>query len=200
MNFNYFFQEFLRHVRHYLDSARWRNREMKTLSSVIELIVALVAFTATMSAQQIGSPTLQQGVMPPRGTFVIRNARIVTVSGADIENGSILIRDGKIEAVGTSVNAPAGAHQIEGRGLSVYPGMIELGTSMGLVEVPQGANGTVDTSEVGELNPNAKAYIAINPHSAHIAVTRVDGVTNALSSPTGGLISGQSALINLLGK
>ena len=143
--------------------------------------------------------TTQQGVVPPRGTFVIRNAHIVTVSGADIDNGSILIRDGKIEAVGPSVNAPAGAHQIEGRGLSVYPGMIDLGTSMGLVEVPQGANGTVDTSEVGELNPNAKAYVAINPHSAHIAVTRVDGVTNALSSPTGGLISGQSALINLLG-
>ena len=70
--------------------------------------VALVAFAATMSAQQIGSPTLQQGVTPPRGTFVIRNARIVTVSGADIENGSIVIRDGKIEAVGATVSAPAG--------------------------------------------------------------------------------------------
>jgi imidazolonepropionase-like amidohydrolase len=158
------------------------------------LIASVAAF-----AQQIGSPTTQQGVLPPRGTFVIRNARIVTVSGADIENGSILIRDGKIEAVGATVNAPAGAHVIEGRGLSVYPGLIDLGTSMGLVEVPQGANGTVDTSEVGDLNPNAKAYIAINPHSAHIAVTRVDGVTNTLSSPTGGLISGQAAFINLLG-
>jgi imidazolonepropionase-like amidohydrolase len=150
-------------------------------------------------AQQIGDRTVQQGVLPPRGTYVIRNARIVTVSGADIENGSILIRDGKIEAVGPSVNAPPGAQQIEGRGLSVYPGMIDAATSMGLVEVPQGAAGTVDLSETGELNPNAKAFIAINPHSAHIAVTRVDGVTNSLSSPTGGLISGQAAFINLLG-
>ncbi len=70
---------------------------------------------------------------------------------------------------------------------------------MGLVEVPQGANGTVDTSEVGDLNPNAKAIVAVNPHSAHIAVTRVEGVTNTLTAPTGGLISGQAALINLLG-
>src|SRR6476660_2058192 len=199
MNFNYFFQEFLRHVRHYLDSARWRNREMKTLSSVIELIVALFVFAATMSAQQIGSPTLQQGVTPPRGTFVIRNARIVTVSGADIENGSIVIRDGKIEAVGTSVNVPAGAQTIDGHGLSVYPGMIDAGTNMGLVEVPQGANGTVDLAEVGDLNTNAKAIIAVNPHSAHLAVTRVEGITNTLTAPTGGLISGQAALINLLG-
>jgi imidazolonepropionase-like amidohydrolase len=142
---------------------------------------------------------MQDGVLPPRGTVAIRNARIVTVSGPDIENGTVVIRDGKIEAVGTAVNVPAGAQTIEGRGLSVYPGMIDAGTNMGLVEVPQGANGTVDLSEVGDFNPNAKAIIAVNPHSAHIAVTRVEGVTNTVTAPTGGLISGQAALINLLG-
>jgi imidazolonepropionase-like amidohydrolase len=149
--------------------------------------------------QQIGNPTTQQGVLPPRGVFAIRNARIVTVSGPDIENGTVVIRDGKIEAVGASVNVPANAQTIDGRGLSVYPGMIDAGTNMGLVEVPQGANGTVDLSEVGDFNPNAKAIIAVNPHSAHIAVTRVEGVTNTVTAPTGGLISGQAALINLLG-
>jgi len=154
---------------------------------------------ATAAAQQPGNPTNQQGVTPPRGTYVIRNARIITVSGADIENGSIVIRDGKIEAVGTSVNVPAGAQSIDGHGLSVYPGMIDAGTSMGLVEVPQGASGTVDTSEVGEFNPNSRAIIAVNPHSAHIGVARVEGITNVVSAPTGGLISGQATLINLLG-
>jgi imidazolonepropionase-like amidohydrolase len=149
--------------------------------------------------QQIGNPTTQQGVLPPRGVFAIRNARIVTVSGPDIENGTVVIRDGKIEAVGAAVNVPANAQTIDGRGLSVYPGMIDAGTNMGLVEVPQGANGTVDLSEVGDFNPNAKAIIAVNPHSAHIAVTRVEGVTNTVTAPTGGLISGQAALINLLG-
>jgi hypothetical protein len=77
--------------------------------------------------------------------------------------------------------------------------MIDAGTAMGLVEVGQGASGTVDVAEVGELNPNAKAIIAVNPHSAHIGVTRVDGVTSAVSLPVGGLISGQGALINLVG-
>ncbi len=161
--------------------------------------LAVLFFSSTVCAQQIGNPTMQQGVLPARGVFAIRNARIVTVSGADIENGAVVIRDGKIEAVGASVNVPSGAQVIDGRGLSVYPGLIDAGTNMGLVEVGQGANGTVDTSEVGELNPNAKAIVAINPHSAHIAVTRVDGVTNTLTAPTGGLISGQAALINLLG-
>jgi imidazolonepropionase-like amidohydrolase len=166
---------------------------------MIKVVIAVLVCVGSVLGQQIGNPTTQQGVIPPRGTFAIRNARIVTVSGSDIENGTVVIRDGKIEAVGANVSVPAGAQTIDGRGLSVYPGMIDAGTNMGLVEVPQGANGTVDTSEVGELNPNAKAIIAVNPHSAHIAVTRVEGVTSTLTAPTGGLISGQAALINLLG-
>src|SRR5215204_510505 len=167
-------------------------RQMRSLT-------VLLLFAGSVLAQQIGNPTTQQGVLPPRGTFAIRNARIVTVSGPDIENGTIVIRDGKIEAVGPNVSVPAGAQTIDGSGLSVYPGMIDAGTNMGLVEVPQGANGTVDLSEVGELNPNAKAITAVNPHSAHIGVTRVEGITSTLTAPTGGLISGQAALINLLG-
>jgi imidazolonepropionase-like amidohydrolase len=162
-------------------------------------LIGLIFLAGSVAAQQIGNPTTQDGVMPPRTTIAIRNARIVTVSGPDIERGTVVIRDGKIEAVGANVSVPAGAQSIDGSGLSVYPGMIDAGTNMGLVEVPQGANGTVDLSEVGELNPNAKAIIAVNPHSAHIAVTRVEGITNTLTAPTGGLISGQAALINLLG-
>ncbi len=165
----------------------------------MRIIVALLICAGSVMAQQIGNPTTQQGVIPPRGVFAIRNARIVTVSGPDIENGTVVIRDGKIDAVGANISVPAGAQTIDGSGLSVYPGMIDAGTNMGLVEVPQGANGTVDLSEVGDLNPNAKAITAVNPHSAHIAVTRVEGITNTLTAPTGGLISGQAALINLLG-
>lgn len=163
------------------------------------VLLVCVICGGTVFGQQIGSVTAQDGVLPPRGVFAIRNAHIVPVSGPDIENGTVVIRDGKIEAVGTSVNVPSGAQTIDARGLSVYPGMIDAGTNMGLVEVPQGANGTVDLSEVGDFNPNSKAIIAVNPHSAHIAVTRVEGVTNTVTAPTGGLISGQAALINLLG-
>ena len=85
------------------------------------IIVAFVtaSLAVVVMGQQIGNPTAQQGVLPARGTFVIRNARIVTVSGADIENGSVVIRDGKIEAVGASVNAPGGAQTIDGRGVPV---------------------------------------------------------------------------------
>ncbi|MEP6920848.1 MAG: amidohydrolase family protein [bacterium] len=170
---------------------------MKAQLVVFTLLVVLL--NTTSFAQQPGNPTTQEGVMPPRGVYAIRNARIVPVSGPEIASGTVLIRDGKIEAVGANVNVPGDAQSIDATGLSVYPGMIDASTSMGLVEVGQGANGTVDTAEVGDLNPNAKAIIAINPHSAHIAVTRVDGVTGVVSLPVGGLVSGQAAILNLLG-
>jgi imidazolonepropionase-like amidohydrolase len=170
----------------------------QTIKSVL-LLVALISLLSQVQAQQIGNPTVQMGVNPPQNTFVIRNAHIITVSGADIENGVVLIRDGKIAAVGTNVSIPSNAQQIDAGGMTVFPGMFDAGTSLGLVEVGQGATGTVDLSEVGDLNPNAKAIISIHAYSAHVAVTRVDGVTNVLSAPTGGLISGQAALINLVG-
>jgi imidazolonepropionase-like amidohydrolase len=121
------------------------------------------------------------------------------VSGADVENGTVVIRGGRIEAVGTNVTVPAGAEEINGQGLSVYPGMIDLGTAIGLLEIESGAPGTVDTTEVGDLNPNAQAIVAINPHSAHVGVTRVNGVTTVMTQPLGGLIAGQGAVINLDG-
>lgn len=150
----------------------------------------------TASGQSDGS---QQNRTGRAGTFAITNARIVPVSGAAIENGTVVIQNGKIAAVGANVNIPAGAERIDGKGLSVYPGMIDAGTSLGLAEIPLGANATMDTTEVGNINANAKAILAVNPHSSHVNVTRVNGVTTVQSAPSGGLIAGQSALINLNG-
>jgi imidazolonepropionase-like amidohydrolase len=147
---------------------------------------------------QMNSAT-QQNVTGTAGTFLIRGARIIPVVGAEIENGSVLIRNGKIEAVGATVNAPGGATIIDGKGLHVYPGMIDAATNMGLLEIPQGAAGTVDINETGTMNPNAKAIVAVHPHSAHINVTRVNGITTVLSMPGGGVVSGQAAIINLNG-
>jgi imidazolonepropionase-like amidohydrolase len=135
----------------------------------------------------------------PLPTYVIRGARVVTVSGADIENATVVISEGRISAVGANVPAPPGAQVIEAAGLTVYPGMIDLGTNMGLTEISSGAPGTTDTAELGDMNPNAAAVWAVNPHSSHVAVTRVEGVTSVLSMPSGGVVSGQAAFINLAG-
>lgn len=135
------------------------------------------------------------GVKP---TVAIRNATIYPVTSAPIPNGTIVFANGTITAVGTNVSIPAGATVVDGTGLSVYPGLIDSGTTVGLVEMSS-VPGTVDTTELGDLNPNARAEVAINPHSNVIPVARVNGVTTVLTEPQGGLISGQDALIELSG-
>jgi len=135
----------------------------------------------------------------PAGTYVIRGARVVTVSGADIERGTVVISNGRIVSVGADAQAPAGAQEIDASGLWVYPGMIDAGTNMGLVEISSGAPGTIDSQELGDMNPNIAAWWGINPHSSHINVTRVAGVTSVVTMPQGGTVSGQAAVINLAG-
>lgn len=155
--------------------------------------VLALLLTSRMHAQSVipNSP----GV---KGTFAIRNATIVPVTSAPIARGTIVFANGVITAIGTEAAIPAGATVIDGTGLSVYPGMIDSGSSVGLIETDS-VPGTVDTAEIGEINPNAQAAVAINPHSELIPVTRVSGVTHVVSTPEGGIISGQSALIQLAG-
>ncbi len=149
-------------------------------------------------------PLFAQSTIPNnpgrKQTIVIRNATIVPVTAAPIPNATLVIADGKIAAVGpsSSVQVPQNATVIDAAGQFVYPGMIDSGTNIGLVEIDSVA-GTVDTTELGDLNANAQAAVAINPHSELIPVTRVAGVTNVVSVPEGGIISGQSALIQLIG-
>src|SRR5262249_33910917 len=116
----------------------------------------------------------------------------------EIPGGSVLIEDGKIKEVGKIVSAPHGTVTIKARGLHVYPGLINAGTSIGLTEIPS-VNATVDTTEGGEFQPDLLALTAINPESEHFAVTRGNGVTSAFVMPGGALIGGRSAVINLAG-
>jgi len=151
-----------------------------------------LAFLATLGSAALAFDALAADT-------VIRNARIVTVSGPVIERGSVLISGARIAAIGADVAVPPGAVVIDGSGKTVYPGLIDGLTRIGLVEIGQGAAGTVDSNETGDVNPHAKAWVAVHPHSELIPVARANGVTAVLSAPGGGLISGQSALIRLAG-
>ncbi|HET7436927.1 MAG TPA: amidohydrolase family protein [Thermoanaerobaculia bacterium] len=150
----------------------------------------------------LAPPLFAQSVIPNspgvKATVAIRNATIVPVTSAPIANGTIVFANGVIQDVGANVTIPANATVVDGTGLFVYPGLIDSGTQVGLVEVDS-VSGTVDTTELGDFNPNARAEVAINPHSNLIPVTRVNGVTTVLTAPQGGIISGQSALIQLAG-
>ncbi len=175
--------------------AKVKSKKAK-LVFILSLSVLICGQFSSVLAQNDGSEQNQTGRV---GTFAIVGARIVTVSGATIENGTIVIQNGKIMAVGAGASIPGSAEKIDGKGLTVFPGMIDAGTNLGLNEIPLGVNGSVDVSETGTMNANAKAIKAINPHSSHVEVARINGITSVLSMPTGGLISGQAAVIDLLG-
>jgi len=171
---------------------------MRIFSMRIRYVLAagLCVLPAFTLGAQLGSFNPPPG---PQGTFAIRGGHVVTVSGADIPSGTVVISGGKITAVGANVQVPPNAQVIDASGLMVYPGMIETGSSVGLSEIGQGAVATVDISEVGSFNPNAQAFYGIDPHSAHVGVARVVGITTVVSRQTGGIMSGQVTLINLAG-
>ena len=126
--------------------------------------------------------------------IAIVGARIVSVSGPVLEKGTVVVANGKVAAVGVSVVVPPGATVIDGTGATLYPGLIDGLTAIGLVEI-QSVPGSVDTREIREVNAEARAWVAVNPSSEAIAVARANGITAALAAP----VTGQSALIRLAG-
>lgn len=136
-------------------------------------------------------------VKPRTGKFLLQNATVVTVTKGTLTNTSVLVENGKIVQVGTNLSA-AGAEVIDCTGRFIYPGMIDSGTRLGLVEISSVPE-TVDYAEIGNVTPNMQALTTVNPNSEAIGVTRVSGVTTVLTVPTGGLFPGTAALINLNG-
>ena len=172
------------------------NRTINLRYPVSALSACVVALLSALLLMPPASA--QQSAAQSAGIYAIRNAKIVTVTGAVIERGTVLIRDGKIAEVGASVAVPGNAKIIEARGMSVYPGLIDSGTTLGLTEVGS-VQETRDTTELGDFNPQIRALVAVNPGSELIPVARANGVTTVLTAPTGRLVSGQAALINLDG-
>lgn len=124
-----------------------------------------------------------------------------TVSGPTLAGGVVVFDQGKITGVYATLESaviPADAARVDVAGKHVFPGMIDASTIIGLEEIGS-VRATQDASEMGELNPSAKAATAINPDSEHIPTTRSNGVLLTLSVPQGGTVLGQSALIQLDG-
>lgn len=129
---------------------------------------------------------------------VLRGGRVVTVSGSVIENGVVVMSGGKIAAVGSGLMAPAGAVVVDVTGKTVYPGLIDAQTQVGLTEISS-VPASMDVTEVRDFNPQVKAWVALNPHSEHIPVARANGITAVQAAPQGRLISGQAVVLRLSG-
>jgi len=157
----------------------------------------LNALIITVLLSQISNAQITE--KPEFGKFAITNVTIHTLGSEGlIENGVVLIDNHDISFVGDNTEIPNGYNIIDGTAKHVYPGFIDSNTYLGLREIGA-VPVTIDHQEVGSFNPEMLAFTAINPHSASIPVTRVEGVTNVISIPASGRISGKAVLIDLWG-
>jgi len=152
-----------------------------------------IVFVATAAAV-FGLTTLARAQ-----TVAITGGKVFPVSGPPIENGTVLVRDGKIVAVGPNVAVPNGATRIDATGKWVTPGLINALTSLGVAEI-NAVPATVDRTARGDSGVAASfpVWEGINPASTLFAPARNEGVTSVGVIPTGGLIAGQAAVIDLV--
>lgn len=163
---------------------------MKKFISILSVLVFLPLFAVAQNDGGI--------VRADNSKFALTNAKIYTVTNGVIENGTIIINNGIIEAVGADINIPGDAQVIDYSGQEIYPGMIDSGTRLGLSEIGSISEAN-DFREFGEITPNMQALTAVNPNSVAIPVTRVSGVTSTLTMPAGGILPGTAATISLFG-
>jgi Imidazolonepropionase and related amidohydrolases len=147
------------------------------------------------------------------GAFAIRNARIVTGSGATIERGTIVIRGGLIEAVGENPKVPADARVFDGSGLTVYPGFFDANTNLGMPASPpprqpgqpQGQQAQQQQPQSNSnypagLQPEIAAFDQFQANESQFDAQRGNGITTVLTVSRDGIFNGQSAIINLAGE
>ncbi len=153
------------------------------------------------------SPSNAAAQSQPSVTYAITHAKIFTLAGSTVDDGTLIIRDGKIATIGAGLDVPAGAQVIDAKGLQVYPGIFDSITQMGLREIGA-VSATVDSTETGNYNPDVVAATAVSPSSEHIPVTRAAGITEVLAVPGSGgfdsggggsTIGGQASAIHMAG-
>ncbi|HVJ62296.1 MAG TPA: hypothetical protein VM555_06235, partial [Tahibacter sp.] len=130
------------------------------------LIAVLAALAGTVQAADKPAAATR--------TVVLAGADLYTVSHGVIARGELLIEGGKIAALGAKVDAPAGAERIDLTGKRIYPGYVAANSNMGLTEV-DAVRATVDQAEVGAINPNARAIVAVDADSELMPVARSNG-------------------------
>ena len=130
----------------------------------------------------------------PPGVYALTGGTVHPASGPDIANGTVVIRNGLVEAVGANVTVPTEATVIDVKGAHVYPGLIDAQTSLGLPEPKR--NGGERPAEPG---PDTLAARTVKLTDDDLDARRATGVTTVVTASSYGIFNGQSAMLNLGG-
>jgi len=167
----------------------------------ITFIFVTLALSASVLAQK--PPAKLAEATPAPKTIAIIGGKLLTVSHGTIENGVLVLSGGKITAVGAAgaVQVPADAQVIDAKGMTVYPGLIDSETNLGLVEIEADENGRDLVEPSGEIMPHMHVYDAFHAETERIPIDRYNGITNAVVAPASGdSLPGQDIFIQLAGR
>jgi|SRR5579864_7169089 len=171
---------------------------LRKFSLLLAFVFALASVSLAQTAKKPGAASESTS-----GTIVLRGGKLLTITHGVIENGVLVMRNGKIASVGAagSVTIPRDAKVIDVTGMTVYPGLIDSETHLGLTEISadQMTNDLVETSE--EIMPHMHVYDAFHAETALIPVARINGITNAIVAPASqDTLPGQDSFIQLDGR
>ena len=152
----------------------------------------LTVSLSLLQAQETVLPAKEQ-----KGSFYLTNATIHIGNGKVIQNGTIKVTNGKIEAVGDNIAVPAGADNVTNlKGQDLYPGLILPSSTLGLNEISS-VRATQDAREIGEMNPSVRSIVAYNSDSKVINTLRSNGILLANVVPQGNFVAGTSSVVQL---
>jgi len=158
---------------------------------------SLMAVAAAACLAVTATRAVAQASAGDEGTYFIKGGTIVNPGGQRLANTNILVRNNRIVEIGAAASS-ADAKIIDATGKYIYPGMIDANTGLGLSDI--GGLPTMSLrSEMGDFNPHIRALVGLNVESELLGVTRMNGVTTVVTTPAGGTISGQAAMINTAG-
>src|SRR5262249_51151603 len=167
-----------------------------------KLVIGWVA-VATLAAQsKKAKPSAAHDAASPAAgneTIALKGGKLLTITHGVIENGVVVMQNGRISAVGGAGTAiPAGARVIDVTGMTVYPGLIDSETHLGLTEISADRMTNDELENSDEIMPHMHVYDAFHAESALIPVTRINGITNAVVAPAiGDTLPGQDSFIQL---
>jgi imidazolonepropionase-like amidohydrolase len=168
----------------------------------ILILLALVATVAAQSKKPKSTPAASSNAAPSANeTIALKGGKLLTITHGVIENGVVVMQNGRITAIGGAGTAiPAGAKVVDVTGMTVYPGLIDSETHLGLTEVSADRMTNDELEASDEIMPHMHVYDAFHAETALIPVTRINGITNAIVAPASGdTLPGQDSFIQLAG-
>ena len=183
----YFSREYEATRQAWIDSERARLSPRAAATAPEPAVTSAPALPATAA----GAPPAWR-IHPAQATYVIEHATVVTVSGRTLEDAAVAIGNGLILDVGRDVAVPQGARVIDGHGLTVYPGLFDADSSVGMTQ-------SAAETQLGQFVPHLNASTSFLADGETIPRIRAAGVTHVLARPMRGMLPGQAEIMNLDG-